>query len=285
MFGRELRLTSGEVPGVMHDGGGRWGGRLTRRPLPERDDDIERLSDAQRKELVTVWLGRAQSERRVADAFRVIHAALRERTKNAELIALAERAVDDEHRHAELARRVASRFAGQELEPLPPLALSVPEHPDVSEELRHTLHILGHCAMNETFASGFLEATLDLTRASLARAAVQELLADEIDHARIGWAYLAELESEERRELDAHLPSLVAANLRMWREAPRAYPEDPELHRHGAPPAEVAESALVGAIQGLILPGLGHFGLSIGRLQRWVAQGARTDRGSAPRGV
>ena len=35
----------------------------------------------------------------------------------------------------------------------------------------HTRHVLGHCAMNETFASAFLEASLAFTMAPLARVA------------------------------------------------------------------------------------------------------------------
>lgn len=257
-------------------GQGRWGGRLTSRPLPEHDVEVDGLADEQRAELVAVWLARAGSERRVADAFEVIRDALAARRSNAELVALATRAVDDEHRHAELARRVASRVAGRELEPPARLTLIVPEHRGAPARLLGSLHILGHAAMNETFASAFLEASLGLARAPLARAALRELLSDEIDHARIGWAHLAELNERERAELVPWLDSLVHANLKMWRNAPRPYTSDALLHHHGAPPAEVVERALIGAVADLIVPGLAHFGLPTRSLQTWLGQGAPT---------
>jgi hypothetical protein len=256
---------------------GRWGGRLTNRPLPRKDVEIDRLSDQQRDELALIWLGRAASERRVADAFKVIHNALDDLGSSGELIALATRAVDDEYRHAELSRLVASRYAGQQLEPPARLELVVPEHPDAPARLRHTLHILGHCAMNETFASAFLDVSLNYARGSLASAALRALFSDEIDHARLGWAHLAELRESDRSEIIPWLPALVHANLKMWRDTTRPYPTDSLLHRHGAPPAEAVEQALLNAIRQLIIPGLEHFGLPTDVLRRWLAAGAPTE--------
>lgn len=259
-----------------HTGRGRWNGRLTNRPLPWNDAAIDRLSNDQRDELAGIWLGRAASERRVADAFEIIRDALADLDSQQEMITLAERAVDDEYRHAELSRRVASRYAGQELDAPARLSLAVPEHRDASPRLRHTLHILGHCAMNETLASAFLEASLQHTGSALARAALRALFSDEIDHARLGWAHLAGLRDSERDELGPWLPGLVQANLEMWRDTARPYPTDPLLHAHGAPPADAVEQALLGAIHQLIIPGLEHFGLPTAALQDWLAAGATT---------
>jgi hypothetical protein len=254
----------------------RWGGRLTSRPLPERDAELEALEPAQRSQLAAVWLARAASEQRVAGAFEVVRDALEDLRSEPQLLALAARAVDDEHRHAELARQVASRFAGRELEPPARLTLVVPEHRGAPDRLRCSLHVLGHSAMNETFASAFLEAALGSCRAPYARASLRELLSDEVDHARIGWAHLAALGSEKRAELAPWIDSLVRANLKMWRESGREYPSDPALHRHGAPSAEVVESALLGAVRDLIIPGLDHFGIPTRSLKTWLENGAPT---------
>jgi hypothetical protein len=255
---------------------GRWKGRLTRRPLPERDPEIDRLTDAQRCELGALWLQRAASERRVADAFQVIRSALEQDDRNPVLVTLAARAGDDEHRHAELARLVASRFAGRELDPPARLQLVVPEHRGATPQLRRTLHVLGHCAVNETFASAFLEVALKLARHGLARAALQEMLSDEIDHARIGWGHLAGLPEAERRQVDPWLFDMLSANLKMWRDAERRYAVDAALFGHGSPPRVVVERALLGALRKLIIPGLSRFGMQTEGLHEWLAQGAPT---------
>jgi hypothetical protein len=255
---------------------GRWNGRLTNRPLPLDDKAIDQLSDAQRNELASIWLARAASERRVADAFEVIRNAFRDLYGDTALSALSVRAIDDEFRHAELSRRVASRYAGRELAEPERLRLVVPEHPGASPRLLRTLHILGHCAMNETFASAYLEAGLLYADAGLARAALRSLFSDEIDHARLGWAHLAGLDADERAELAPWLPALVRANLKMWRDTPRPYPSDPVLHAHGAPPADAVERALLDAIWLLIIPGLERFGLPVDHIRGWLEHGAPT---------
>jgi hypothetical protein len=259
----------------------RWGGRLTSRPLPERDAELEALAPAQRDQLSAIWLARAASEQRVAGAFEVVRDALQDLGSEPQLCALAARAVDDEHRHAELARQVASRFAGRELEPPARLTLVVPEHRGAPDRLRPSLHVLGHSAMNETFASAFLEAALGPCRAPYARASLRELLSDEVDHARIGWAHLAALRTEQRAELAPWLDSLVRANLKMWRDSGREYPSDPALHRHGAPSVEVVESALLGAVRDLIIPGLDQFGIPTRGLRSWLESGAPTGSAEA----
>jgi len=261
-----------------HAASTRWGGRLTSRPLPEHDPALDALTDQQREQLAAVWLGRAASERRVADAFEAIHAALESTRSDSSLRALAARAIDDEHRHAELCRVVAARCAGRTLPPPERLTLVQPEHRGAPARLVPTLHVLGHCAMNETLASAFLEASLGYADAPLGRAALRELLSDEVDHARIGWAHLAELGEQRRAELIPWLDSLVYANLKMWRDTPRASATDAELHRHGAPPAEAIEQALLAAVRDLIIPGLARFELPTRSLERWLAAGAPTGR-------
>ena len=260
--------------GYRIDEHGRWGGRLTSRPLPERDDAIERLRADEREALVDIWLGRAATERRVADSFVVIRDALRALGVSGDALRLAERASDDELRHAEICRYVASRFNGAELPPPAELPLVVPRLEGATPELRHTLHVVGQCSLNETTASAFLEACLLAARAELAQAALRELLSDEIDHARIGWIHLASVRAEVRARVGRLLLPMAQANLKMWRSYPRAYGESETLAAHGAPSASVIEDALVGAMRDLVIPGFAMLGIATAQVEAWVAAGA-----------
>ena len=222
-------------------------------------------------------------ERRVADAFEVIRDALRRRNASAPLVELAVRAIDDEYRHAELSRVVASRFAGAELEAPQRLELELPKHAGASRELRDTLYVVGQCVLNETTASAFLEVCLVHARGTVARAALRELLSDEIDHGRIGWAHLASLSDSERAEVARWLLPMAFLNLRTWREQS---PDDPR-HRaawtlHGAPPADVTHAALVDALHSLVVPGLEDLRMPTGELRAWLDDGAPTDSAAAP---
>lgn len=253
---------------------GRWGGQLTSRPLPD-DPSIDALSNEERENLGDVWIGRAASERRVGDAFVLVAGALRALGCGAALVELAERAIDDEMRHAELSRRIASRYAGADLT-VSRLTLTVPQHRGADERLRHILHVVGHCCLNETIASGFLELTLAQTTAPLARAVLRELLSDEIDHARIGWGLLASLDEETRRRIEPWLLSMCIANLRMWREAPRPYVDNARLLIHGAPHANVVDEAALMALRELLIPGCETLGVAATPVQKWLEDGAPT---------
>jgi hypothetical protein len=268
------------MPGAAEYGErGRWGGRLTQRPLPDVDASIEALSKQERERLALIWLSRAATERRVADSFEVITESLRRRAAPAALIETAARAVDDEYRHTELSRVVASRFAGRELAAPPRLTLEVPRHEGASPALRDTLFVVGQCVLNETTASTFLESCRDHARGPLAKAALRELLSDEVEHGRLGWSYLAWLDARERAAIGPWLLPMAYLNLKLWRDET---PEDPEhvpaLTAHGAPPASVVHEALVAALTSLIVPGLTELGMRTGPLEAWLAAGAFTDR-------
>jgi hypothetical protein len=258
---------------------GRWGGALTARPLPEDDPSIAALTSLQRERLAAIWLRRAAMERRVADSFAVIRDALVRRGAAGELVELAHRAIDDELRHEELSRVVASRFAGRDLPAPARLHLEVPEHRGASPQLRDTLLVAGQCVFNETTASAYLELSLDHATGALAKSALRELLSDEIDHGRIGWAHLASLDERERARVGSWLLPMAWLNLREWR---RETPDDPDhseaLTRHGVPPSATIQKALVDALRSLIVPGLEQLRMETSALRRWLDAGAPTER-------
>lgn len=260
-----------------HGKDGRYQGALTSRPMPARDPHLDALPQATRETLAAVWQARAAMERRVADSFQVIEEALRSRNASDELIALAHRAIDDEHRHAELSRQVASRYAARALPAPERLPLVVPRLEGASPSVRHTLHVVGQCILNETTAAAYLELCLHHATGATASWGLRELLADEVDHGRIGWAYLASLPVAERRALSPWLLPLSFLNLRAWRrETVDESFTDPAFAEHGAPNADDVEAALSGALDDLILRGFARLALDTSELRAWLDDGAPT---------
>lgn len=267
---------------LEHGEDGRWGGRLTQRPLPEHDETIDALSRTDRDRLADVWILRAAMERRVADSFQVIHGALQRRGAAQHLVDLAARAIDDEFRHTELSRAVASRFAGRPLPTPALLALEVPEHKGASPEFKDTLFVVGQCVLNETTASAFLETCLGHAEGPLAKSAIRELLSDEVEHGRMGWTWLATVDEKTRADVGKWILPMAFLNLRLWKkESPYDRSHRDCLSRHGAPPAEVLHASLVDALTTLIVPGLKSLGIATTPLEAWIAAGADTTR--APR--
>jgi hypothetical protein len=269
----------------MYTEKGRWGGKLTSRPLPMTDPSIDRLADGERKAIADIWIGRAASERRVADAFEAIALALTAVGADTDLVRLATRAIDDEYRHTEISRVVASRFAGTELELPAPLPLRIPVHAGASEELRHTLHIVGHCTLNETTAGAFLETCVDHAKGALAKAACRELLSDEIDHARVGWAHLATVSPEIRAAAAPWMLPMVKGNIRMWLETLEPEGQSVALAHHGAPPPDALEASLLAATRQLVVPGLRALGMPTQAIDTWLAGRTRASRAADKTGA
>lgn len=253
---------------------GRWGGRLTSRPLPlGADASIDALGDGVRAEIVETWLGASASERRAAESFAVIAEATRALDLPEPLRATLERAADDELRHAELCRVVAERYAGVSLQAPARLSLHVPKLEGASDRLRPTLFIVGQCALNETTASAYLDAALGEAKTPLARAALRELLSDEVEHARLGWAHLASLGEAERREVSRFVDAMIVANVREWRRSRRTSAHASEIAAHGAISPESVERAVMEAQSTLVLPGFARVGIDAGRARAWIERG------------
>jgi hypothetical protein len=137
---------------------------------------------------------------------------------------------------------------------------SLPRYPGASAELTATLHILSICCLMETTGSCLLEHTLSCTTAPLARAAVREILADEVDHARIGWAVLARSGPKLRREVKERLPTLVKGHLDMWLQG-EAFQPSPALLAQGLPSSQSVHAVVIGALKEVILPGFAAHGV------------------------
>lgn len=248
---------------------GRWGGRTTRRELPATDLD---LCPSVRKEVASIWLVQAATEFRVAESFACVERSLRALNADDALIALAARAIDDEHRHAALCEDVAGRMMGRVVGPHVQLPTQRPQHPGAPEGLRHVLWVVGQCCLNETFASAYLSVAKEGAETPLITSAVRELLSDEVDHARLGWAFMSSLSAELKRGLEDWLVPLTLCNLREWRNI--ELPRDERLAAYGIPPMDAAQEALGEALRGVVIPGFRHVGLDTRALERWAAQGA-----------
>jgi hypothetical protein len=236
---------------------------LTRRPLPEHDESIAALDAGDRAIAEEIWHGRAEAELRASGSFAYLAGELAAAGASAELVALAQRAVHDERRHARICWQVACAFAGRELPPPRVLTVTVPRHEGASPVLRRVLHVVGMCCLNETSGNAFLELCRAGARGALVRAALHELACDEIDHARLGWAFVASpaVDDATRAELAAWLPELLAENLASWRRR-LVRPISDALVAQGCPRANDVDAAIAAAMTELIVPGFARLGIT-----------------------
>jgi hypothetical protein len=237
--------------------------------LPD-DPSIDALDREVRGILGRQWTLRARSELQVASIFSVVARGLFETGADPAVIGIAARAVSDEVRHAELCRRLAERYLGEEVAWPAAGPVPMPGLKGAPDELRPTLHVLAMGCVNETIASAWLEASLKDAVSPLVRAALRELIADDIHHARLGWAHLASrfVSRERRLELGAWLPGLLEAAALPWTRTRED--TDEGFPREGVPSRRATLDIVKKTVRGVILPGFDALGVPVSRADEWT---------------
>ena len=216
-----------------------------------------------------VWLGRARSEARAVPAFCSLLDDLDAMQAPHALVDIAHRALDEEAEHARLCLELASEYASRRLL-MPEHAYVRPELTNAPAELRPLLRVLLVAALSETVSSSFIELAWRQATAPAVHALFHNLLEDEVDHARLGWAALAlpYVTDEMRALLGGYLPELVSGILAQWQSAPLV-PRD-DLRGHGVLPWQTVSTHTTTALRDLVLPGFETLGVDVGPARRML---------------
>jgi hypothetical protein len=229
---------------------------------------MSELDATERAHVARAWLTRARTEANAVIAFSAYADDLRALAAPDALLAIARAAVDEEAEHARLCLRLAEKYAQQPLvapapDYRPPVLVNVPDamHP--------LLRILIGTALSETMSTSFLQLLYQRAEDADVRATVRQLLSDEIDHARLGWAVLAlpAITPEMRGLLGGILPKLVALTLAQWRGGGAT-----DLSAHGCPAHEEVVAHARATMEGLVLPGFAALGIDVGPAHQQLKQ-------------
>jgi hypothetical protein len=214
--------------------------------------------DPERRSLVAdYWWSRARGEMTSWVGFGHVLEDLKAEQAPPALVALAERAVQDEHQHAMWCRDWAVRFghAGGEVQPRSQQRLAFS---GVSERDNRLLRI-ALCCFTETVGCVILR----LIRPVLSDPELLELnhrhMSDELQHSRVGWGYLATLDSAQKAFLSARLPQLF--RLLAFTCCEGSEQDDESLVPYGYFTPRLLRAAHDEAVRELILPGLDHLAI------------------------
>ncbi len=239
---------------------------MTDRRLAE-DATIARLAPAERETLAAIWRHRARSESAVGNVFAQVADELVASGAPAELVALARSAEADEARHAAVCEELAVAYGHDGAAP-PARRVRLRDYDQPTVRLRAALHAVHVCCISETIATAFVEACLGACESTVLRDIHREHLADEVRHARVGWAYVATLTAEERAAIASELPYVLQLQLDAWTTRFDDLPAD-GVPGHGYPPRTELLDAVHGAIRELVLPGFDHVGVDSAAARAW----------------
>ena len=236
-----------------------------RRPIAWENFDAAGLSDRDRTTVGGSWASRRKQEHLAVGAFALLARELAEDGCAPIVQSLVTRASSDEVRHAEICRRFAVALLGRDRVPSRFRGLPrVPMHDSLQSADRVLLHMAEMCCISETVTGVYFTEMLARTTDPVARAVVESLLEDEIDHGHVGWAYLAERKLEGRVDALAEaLPDMIDRTVRpVMNAAARAKPDtEGKLERYGYLGPWAAGQVYSRTLREVILPGFETLGI------------------------
>jgi hypothetical protein len=224
------------------------------RNIPSPADD---LSEEQRRTVAAYWWRRAEGEMTSWVGFGHVLEDLRAVHSPTAVCHLAERAVQDEYKHALFCRDWAVRF-GHPGGTVVPRSLEPLRFRGATEPENRLLRIL-LCCFTETVGCFILRHVRKVVTHPELRRLNQVHLADELQHSRVGWGHLATLTPGARDFLRSWTPAILGVLPEACCEGPEE--EREELVPYGYFTPRLLRAAYEEALSEVILPGLGHLGL------------------------
>ena len=240
--------------------------------MPERDPVIDATAPHLRRAVGETWHRRSHEELKASMAFTLLARELLEVGAAPEAMSRVARAVGDEVRHAEALRALASRYLGEDAA-WPPAVLVEAGPLGDAPRVRASLHAVALGCVNETIASVFIEASHDAAESPSARATLGLILADEVEHGRAGWTYLASVRDDRAvmQAVQSELAAIVRRVSACWfDDAAITIPDGaPE---HGLLSNSDTHRCVVTALRELVIPGFAQVGLDVTEAARVVTE-------------
>ena len=190
------------------------------------------------------------------------------------VVDLAARASSDERRHAarcaDLARAFGASVSAEDVQ--------APEiSPSGLDDRQSVLYeVVAACCITETESTSVLTTLLHSARGGRMQRILRELLRDEVNHSRVGWAHLAHERSHgDVRFLDPLIPAMLEGSVapRLFEVAPPEL-ESPELLACGVLPHSMKRSVFIQTLLEVVFPGLESLGVHTGPAREWLSHKA-----------
>jgi hypothetical protein len=241
--------------------------------------DLAALDEAGRTQAGNSWAARMKQEHLAVGAFAMLVTELAAEGCDPVVLSLLTRASSDEVRHTEICRKMAVGLLGEAKVPQRFRGVpSIPKHAGAMAESRNLCHVVEMCCLSETFTGVFLTEMLSRmppgSSGGTPRMAVESLLEDEIDHGRVGWAFLAARARDKRLTgLAEALPAMLDRTMGWVIDWSRSKPEadKPELEAVGYLGSSTSEAIFQRTLRDVILPGLEACAVDVGPLGEHVA--------------
>ena len=230
------------------------------------------MVDPSRALVAAVWAARHGVETGASLRFAALSRRMQSAGAPASLVELAARASKDEIRHA---AHCADILRARQAEVPPPETRLLTYAPGgLSAEQSLTYEVVAQSCISETESMATLVTLLDAATDEHLRTVLHELARDEVQHARLGWAYLSWVRNRvDLSFLSSWLPSMAAgtAGPEMFQPGPPEA-EDETLLRSGVVPRGERRRVYLETLESVVIPGFAEFGVNTGPLRTWMVE-------------
>lgn len=170
-------------------------------------------SDMARALACRAWQYRYASELEASERFRALAPRLRAHDVPALIADMAEESAEDELRHAKLCLELIEHLGGTAT-PAPVVTASPLAPPGVDGRERLLYEVVAFSCVTETLSTALLGELVARAQDPWCRRAMHEILRDEVNHSRLGWALLAQEHARGARDcVGPHLPQMLRDTL------------------------------------------------------------------------
>jgi hypothetical protein len=225
---------------------------------------IEALDDEERAQAVGNWRERMASEHVSARVFAaLVPQLMRAGAARRQLVAVSAM-IGQELEHALLCARVLAALGSEAVAPLPALA-AVPEHLDAPPLEALLRNVISISCCSETVAVALVATEREQAACPALRELLEQILADEVKHARFGWKLLEEvgpaLDRDLRRRLGVYLEVVFAHQLEFHAPFLAMPAASDRALGYGAPHGPSNWQCFVETMTEVTVPGLQRVGL------------------------
>lgn len=222
------------------------------------------LTVAQGRVVGQSWLWRMKQEQLAVSLFSQLAVELAELGCEPIVLEMITKAATDEVHHARACGQLAREWLGADAVPVFFHGRAMlPTWPEATREQTLALHIIEICCVSETLTGVFFTEMLERTSEPLAREIVRSLLADEIDHGRVGWAYVHELKQRgcDLSFFSRYLPEILKRQVADVVNPPGG-PDDDALEAHGFLGHNAAAEVYRRGLADVVVPGFAQLGIT-----------------------
>ena len=225
--------------------------------------------------IMRTWAERAQAELGAAQRFRSIGKRLKEYEVPSRISNIANKAAQDEERHAFLCAKIAVKWGhetGFEKPKDVPKTITHPWNHLPSQDV-FLLDVILMCCITESFNASLLNSMYTQSKQSEESRIIHQILKDEVQHAQLGWAFL-QLEAQRRdcSFVSNHLVDMLTIAIRNELFSSSHLLNDPSSYVHGVMPHQDRLPQFQATLKEVICPGFSHFGIDVTPVQHWIEE-------------